>query len=48
MRTNRFLYAVIGGLLVLTLILGYTVYRDRHRNGVSVDIGPSGISVERR
>lgn len=35
------------GLAVAVALLGYQVYRDRHRpEGVSIDLGPGGLKIE--
>lgn len=50
MPTNRnALYLIVGALCVAVVVLGYKVYEDqRQPKGVQLNIGPSGISVEKK
>jgi hypothetical protein len=50
MPTNRNItYLVIGALLVVVGALSYKVYEDnREPKGVQLNIGPSGISVDKK
>jgi hypothetical protein len=50
MPINRnLLLAAVGALCVVVAILGYKVYEDhREPKGVQLNIGPSGISVEKK
>lgn len=48
-RTN-ILYLIIGALAIAVAVLGYQVYQDRKRppEGVHIDIGPGGLSIEKK
>ena len=47
--SRNFLFLLIGGLVVAVAALGYKVYDDhRQPNGVQLNIGPAGISVEKK
>jgi len=50
MPINRnILLATVGALCVVVAILGYKVYEDnREPKGVQLNIGPAGISVEKK
>ena len=50
MATNRnVLFLVIGALCAIVAILSYKVYEDnREPKGVQLNIGPKGISVEKK
>jgi len=50
MPINRtILLVTVGALCVVVAILGYKVYDDhRQPKGVQVNIGPSGITVEKK
>jgi predicted negative regulator of RcsB-dependent stress response len=39
---------VIGVLAVTVAVLGYQVYQERHKTGVEISIGNSGISIEKK
>jgi predicted negative regulator of RcsB-dependent stress response len=39
---------VIGVLAVAVAVLGYQVYQERHKSGVEISIGNSGISIEKK
>ena len=47
-RTNL-LYLVMGALVVVVAVLGYQLYQDRKEpKGVQLNIGPSGVSIEKK
>lgn len=50
MPNNRnVLFLIIGALVVGVAVLGYKVYEDhREPKGVQLNIGPSGVSVEKK
>ena len=50
MPPNRnFLFLIIGALVVVVAILGYQLYQDRKQpEGVRIDLGPNGMSIEKK
>jgi hypothetical protein len=43
------LYLVIGALAVATVVFGYQLYQERHKAaGIEIDVGKSGISIEKK
>ena len=47
--SRNILFLLIGGLVVAVAALGYKVYDDhRQPKGVQLNIGPAGISVEKK
>jgi predicted negative regulator of RcsB-dependent stress response len=47
-RTNL-LYLVIRALVVVVAVLGYQYYQDhKEPKGVQLNIGPSGVSIEKK
>ena len=48
-RTN-ILYLIIGALAIAVAVLGYQVYQDHKPppEGVHIDIGPGGVSIEKK
>ena len=47
-RTN-ILYLAIGALVIVVAVLGYQLYQDRHPpEGVHIDVGPNGLSIEKK
>lgn len=48
-RTNV-LYLIIGALVTAVAALGYELYRERKAppEGVHIDIGPKGLSIEKK
>ncbi|MGC0393779.1 RsiW-degrading membrane proteinase PrsW (M82 family) [Bradyrhizobium liaoningense] len=47
--SRNMLYLVIGGLAVVTMILGYQFYLERQKtSGVEISIGDRGISIEKK
>ncbi len=50
MPINRnIMLVVVGALCVLVAVLGYKVYEDnREPKGVQLNIGPAGVSIEKK
>ncbi|RKE73887.1 hypothetical protein [Pseudorhodoplanes sinuspersici] len=49
MNRNNLLYLVIGALAVIVAILGYNLYQERKQpDGVQINVGPGGISIEKK
>ena len=47
-RTNM-LYLAIGALAVAIAVLGYNLYQERKKpEGVQINVGPGGISIEKK
>jgi RsiW-degrading membrane proteinase PrsW (M82 family) len=47
-RTNS-LYLVIGALVVVSAVLGYFLYQERHtKEGFHLSVGSGGIAVEKK
>ena len=43
------LYIVIGALAVVVGVVGYQLYQERQKsNGVEINIGKGGISIEKK
>ena len=49
MTRNNLLYLVIGALAVVVAILGYNLYQERKQpDGMQINVGPGGISIEKK
>jgi predicted negative regulator of RcsB-dependent stress response len=49
MSRNNIIYLVVGALVVVVAILGYQLYQDRKQpEGVRIDLGPNGMSIEKK
>jgi hypothetical protein len=49
MSRSNILYLAIGALIVVVAVLGYQVYQDRKKpEGVNINLGPGGISIEKK
>jgi hypothetical protein len=49
MSRSNILYLVVGALVVAVAVLGYQVYQDRKKpEGVNINLGPGGISIEKK
>jgi len=47
-RTN-ILYLIIGVLIVVVAVMGYELYQERHPpEGVHIDVGPNGLTIEKK
>ena len=45
MSRSNIIYFVIGALAVVVIVLGYQLYQ-RQNQGVQINIGPGGASIE--
>lgn len=46
---RNFLYLIIGGLAVVTAVVGYLLYQERQKTtGIQINVGKSGISIEKK
>jgi RsiW-degrading membrane proteinase PrsW (M82 family) len=46
---SNILYLIIGALVIVVAVLSYQLYRDRHQpEGVHIDLGPNGLSIEKK
>ena len=49
MSCSNIVYLVVGALVVVVVILGYQLYQDRKKpEGVRIDLGPNGMSIEKK
>ena len=49
MTRSNILYLAVGALIVVVAVLGYQVYQDKKKpEGVNINLGPGGISIEKK
>ena len=49
MTRSNILYLVLGALVVVVAVLGYQLYQDRKQpEGMRIDVGPNGLSIEKK
>jgi hypothetical protein len=49
MINRNILYAIVGVLVVAVGVLGYNLYQERKQpEGLSINIGPSGLKIENK
>lgn len=49
MENRNFFYFAIGALVVVLVVVGYLLYRERQKpSGIEIDIGKGGISIEQK
>ena len=48
MTRDNLLYLIIGVLIVTVGVLGYSLYEKREPAGVQINVGPGGLSIEKR
>ena len=49
MTRSNIVYLIVGALLVVVAVLGYQLYQDRKKpEGVQINIGPGGVSIEKK
>ena len=45
---RNILYLVIGALAVVSAIFGYQLHQERQKPGIEINVGKSGISIEKK
>ena len=46
---HNVLYLIIGALVVAIMVLSYQFYQERQKTtGIEIDVGKSGISIEKK
>jgi hypothetical protein len=47
---SNILYFVVGALVIVVAVMGYQLYQDRKKppEGVRIDVGPNGLSIEKK
>ncbi len=49
MTRDNILYLIIGALVIVTAVLSYLLYQDRKQpEGMRIDLGPNGLSIEKK
>jgi len=47
--SRNVLYMLVGALVVMVAVLGYQLYQDRKEpKGMQINVGPSGITIEKK
>ena len=49
-QLNRnIIFLIVGALIVVVAVLGYQLYQDRKEpKGMQINVGPSGITIEKK
>lgn len=46
---RNFLYVAVGALVVVLVIVGYQLYKERQKpTGIEINLGKDGISIEQK
>ncbi len=48
MSRSNIIYLAIGALVVIVAIMGYQLYQDRQKPDLKIDIGPNGVSIDKK
>lgn len=49
MTRSNVLFLVVGALVIVVAVLGYQLYQERKQpEGVHIDVGPKGLSIEKK
>ena len=49
MNRSNIVYLVVGVLVIVVAVMGYELYQDRKQpEGVRIDVGPKGLSIEKK
>jgi hypothetical protein len=47
MGNRNVLYAVIGALVIVAAVLGYSLYQSKKQpEGVQINVGPDGLKIQ--
>jgi hypothetical protein len=46
---SNILYLIVGALVIVVAVMGYQLYQDRKQpEGMRIDLGPNGLSIEKK
>jgi hypothetical protein len=45
---NNVLYLIVGALVVAVAVMGYQLYEEHKKPGLNIDVGPGGLSIEKK
>jgi hypothetical protein len=49
LNRSNIVYLIVGALVIVVAVLGYELYQDRKQpEGVRIDVGPKGLSIEKK
>ena len=49
MTRSNIIYLVVGALVVVVAVMGYQLYQDHKQpEGMRIDVGPKGLSIEKK
>jgi predicted negative regulator of RcsB-dependent stress response len=49
LNRSNIVYLIIGVLVIVVAVMGYELYQDRKQpEGVRIDVGPKGLSIEKK
>ncbi len=49
MSRSNIIYLITGALVIVVAVMGYLLYQDRKKpEGVRIDVGPNGLSIEKK
>ena len=49
MFNRNILYAIVGALVVVVAVLGYSLYQERkHDDSFSLNVSPNGLRIEKK
>jgi hypothetical protein len=49
MSRSNILYLAVGALAVVVAVLGYQLYQNKKKpEGVNINLGPGGISIQKK
>ncbi|MGD0421490.1 MAG: hypothetical protein ABSA68_18225 [Xanthobacteraceae bacterium] len=49
MSRSNILYLIVGALVIVVAVMSYQLYQERKKpEGVHIDVGPNGLSIEKK
>jgi predicted negative regulator of RcsB-dependent stress response len=46
---SNILYLIVGALVIVVAVMSYQLYQERKKpEGVHIDVGPNGLSIEKK
>jgi hypothetical protein len=45
---SNIIYLVVGALVVVVAMMGYQLYQDHNKPGLNIEVGPNGLSIDKK
>jgi hypothetical protein len=45
---SNIIYLVVGALVIIVAVMGYQLYQDHKKPGLNIEVGPNGLSIDKK